>query len=222
MPTSHRLAVIPDVHMRRRLLDEAVRLHGDGYDVCFLGDYVDNGPHANDPVLLRELLGFCRKAKAVALLGNHDLAYVFPDEKRYRISGYEPRTARAIADVYAEYADLTAYVHRVGEYVFSHAGLGQALLSALARRYGATDLDAAIACLNVQRPPELYFRSAHNDGTDAFDGPTWLRLPQFHGALSEQGITQVVGHSSQATIRLRHNMLMIDVRRALVMEWEGR
>ena len=220
MPTPHRLAVIPDVHMRHRLLDEAIRLHGEGYDVCFLGDYVDNGPRANDPVFLRELFGFCRKANATAILGNHDLPYVFPDREDFRISGYEPLTASAVADVYAEYAELTTYVHRIGRYVFSHAGLGRALLSTLSLKYGATCLDAAIAYLNDERPPELFYRSRHNDGDDPFDGPTWLRLKQYHGALSEQGITQVVGHSSQSTIRLRHNLLMIDVQRPLVMEWE--
>ena len=219
VPPLHRLAVVPDVHMRRGLFEEAVRLHEQGCRVVFLGDYVDNGPRANDPVFLRELFGFCREAHATPLLGNHDLAYVFPDREDYRINGYEPATAAAVAEVYAEYAADFAYVHRVGKYVFSHAGLGQPLLNALALRYGAVDLDDAVAYLNERQPPELFFRSRYNGGTDAFDGPTWLRLPQFHGALAEEGITQVVGHSSQAVIRLRHNMLMIDVKRALVLEW---
>lgn len=205
--------------MRTRLFDEAVRLHGDGYDVCFLGDYVDNGPRANDPAFLRELLGFCRKANATALLGNHDLAYAFPDRIDWGVSGYERRTAAAIAEVYAEFADVLTFVRRVDRYVLSHAGLSQALLNSLSIRYGAAELDDAIALMNDERPPELFYCSKHNGGTDPFDGPTWLRLPQYHGALSEEGITQVVGHSSQATIRMRHNLLMIDVKRALVMEW---
>ena len=207
--------------MRSGLLTEAVRLREQGCDVVFLGDYVDNGPRANDPVFLRELFGFCRKAHAVPLLGNHDLAYVFPDREDYRIDGYEPQTAAAVAEVYAEYAADLAYVHRAGPYVFSHAGLSHALLTALALRYGVAGTDAAIAYLNEAQPPELFFRSRHNGGTDAFDGPTWLRLPQFHGALADEGITQVVGHSSQSVIRLRHNMMMIDVKRALVIEWSG-
>lgn len=219
MPTRYRLAVIPDIHMRRRLLDEAVRLRGEGYDVLFLGDYVDNGPRANDPAFLRELFGFCRQAKATALLGNHDLAYAFPDRVDWRVNGYEPQSAAAVAEVYAEFADVFSYVRRVGKYVFSHAGLCQPLLHAMATRHGATEIDEVIAVLNLERPPELFYCSKHNGGTDAFDGPTWLRLPQFHGALSDRGLQQVVGHSSQSTIRVRHNMLMIDVRRALVMEW---
>ena len=219
MRIHHRLAVIPDLHMRHRLLDEAVRLRGEGYEVCFLGDYVDNGPHANDPAFLREVFGFCRKAGATPLLGNHDLAYVYPDREEYRINGYEPANAAAVAEVYAEYADLFRYVARFDRYVCSHAGLSRTLLNALAVRHGCVGLEATLALLNDARPPELFYRSRHNGGTDPFDGPLWLRLPQYHGALQAEGITQVVGHSSQATIRLRHNLLMIDVRRALVMEW---
>ena len=219
MRVTHRLAVVPDLHMRHRLFDEAVRLRGDGYDVCFLGDYVDNGPHANDPAFLREVFGFCREAGATPLLGNHDLAYVFPDREAFRISGYEPANASKVADVYAEYADLFRYVHRVDRYVCSHAGLSRTLLNALVVRYGCTGVDEVICVLNEERPRELFFRSGHNGGDDPFDGPMWLRLPQYHGALIREGITQVVGHSSQATIRLRFNLLMIDVRRALVLEW---
>ena len=219
MRVSHRLAVIPDVHMRHRLLDEAVRLRGEGYDVCFLGDYVDNGPHANDPGFLRELFGFCREARATPLLGNHDLAYVFPERTDYRINGYEPANAAAVATVYAEYADLFRYAHRVDKVLLTHAGMSRTFLNALAVTYGCDDLDEVVAYLNDRRPAELFFRSRHNGGTDAFDGPLWLRLPQYHGALQSEGITQVVGHSSQATIRSRFNLLMIDVKRALVMEW---
>lgn len=206
--------------MRRQLFHEAQRLHGEGFKIVFLGDYADNGPSANDPLFLREIFEFCRKANAVPLLGNHDLAYVFPDEVRFQGVGYESKNARRMADVYAEAADLLRYVYRLDRYVCSHAGISRALLHVLAARYDVHDLDQVITFLNEQRPPELYYCSPANDGTDPFDGPMWLRLPQFHGALSELGITQVVGHSSQAAIRLKHNLLMIDVKRPLIIEWQ--
>lgn len=208
--------------MRHRLFDEAIRLHGDGFKVVFLGDYVDNGPTPNDPVLLREVFEFCRKTSAVPLLGNHDLAYVYPEEPKYRNNGYEPANAQQIADVYAEYADELRYVYRLDKYLCSHAGLSRALLHVMAGRYGLVDLDEVIDYLNERRPPELFYCSPVNGGTDAFDGPLWLRLPQFHGALMDQDITQIVGHSSQAAIRLKHNLLMIDVKRPLVVEWQER
>ncbi len=222
MRIKHCLAVIPDIHMRHQLFNEAVRLHGEGNKVVFLGDYVDNGPQPNDPVFVREIFEFCRKTDSTPLIGNHDLAYLYPEEVRFRKNGYEADTAAKVAEVYAEFADLLRYVYRLDRYVCSHAGLSRTLLNVLMSKYGAADLDAAIRCLNEDRPPELYYCSPVNDGTDAFDGPMWLRLPQYHGALQDEGITQIAGHSSQSTIRLKHNLLMIDVRRPLLVEWQER
>ncbi len=218
--TKHCLSVIPDVHMRGRLLDEAQRLHAEGFKVVFLGDYADNGPKPNDPLFLREVFEFCRKANAVPLIGNHDLAYIFPDQPKYQVFGYEAANARRMADVYAEAADILQYVYRLDRYVCSHAGISRALLNVLAIKYDVHGLNEVIQFLNEQKPEELYYCSHYNGGTDAFDGPMWLRLPQFHGALSELGIMQVVGHSSQSAIRLKHNLLMIDVKRPLVIEWQ--
>ena len=206
--------------MRTRLFDEAQRLHGEGFQVIFLGDYVDNGPVPNDPAFLRELFEFCRATASVPLLGNHDVAYLYPEREHLRASGYEAASARKVAAAFEEFADLFRFVYRLDRYVCSHAGISRALLHVLAIKYGIHQLDDVIEFLNERRPPELFFCSRHNGGQDSFDGPLWLRLPQFHGALSEQGITQVVGHSSQATIRLKHNLLMIDVRRPLIIEWQ--
>ncbi len=222
MRIKHCLAVIPDIHMRHQLFHEAVRLHGEGNKVVFLGDYVDNGPQPNDPVFLRELFEFCRKTGSTPLIGNHDLAYLFPDDISFRKNGYEPGNARAVAEVYTEFADMLQYVYRLDRYVCSHAGLSKTLLNVLMTKYRCADLDAAIAYLNEEQPPELYYCSPVNDGTDPFDGPMWLRLGQFHGALQDEGLTQIVGHSSQSTIRLKHNLLMIDVRRPLLVEWQER
>ena len=128
--------------------------------------------------------------------------------------------AHRVAAAFEEYRELFRFVYRLDRFLLSHAGVSRALLHVLAVKYGVHDLDDVVAYLNERRPPELFFCSRHNGGADPFDGPLWLRLPQFHGALADQGITQVVGHSSQATIRLKHNMLMIDVRRPLVIEWQ--
>ena len=213
------LAVIPDIHMRRALFERARELSDEGYPLLFLGDYCDNGPRPNDPGLLRAIFTLARERDAPLLIGNHDLAYVYPDEGRFRYDGYEPRGAEAIAEVYLEFADSLRFAHREADYLFSHAGLSDVLVRVLAARYGIRGPDAAVRFLNAEQPPELFFRSPVNGGADPFDGPCWLRLPQYNGAFVEEGITQVVGHSSQARIRLRHNLLMIDVRLPLVLEW---
>lgn len=215
----HSLAVIPDVHMRRQLLRRAVELSDEGYPVLFLGDYCDNGPGPNDPGFLRELFAFARERGAPLVIGNHDLAYVYPAQGRFRYAGYEPGNADAIAEVYARYRDLLCFAHLRGPYLFSHAGVSGVLTRVLAAKYGVAGVEAVVDYLNEAQPPELFFRSPVNGGADAFDGPCWLRLPQYGGAFAEEGITQVAGHSSQARIRLKHNLLMIDVGLPLVLEW---
>ena len=219
MPTSHRLAVIPDVHMRRKMLHFAIDLQAEGYPLVFLGDYADKGLKGNNPKFLRELFSFAMKHHAVLLVGNHDLAYLFPERKEFIIDGYEAKNATEIADIYDEYREHFTFVHRVDKYIFSHAGLGTTLLDAMQKQHPDCSLDRIIETLNTTLPPELFYRSGHNGGTDPFDGPLWIRPEQYDGALAAEGITQVVGHSSQSSIRLKHNLLMVDVQLPLIMEW---
>ena len=216
-----RLAVIPDLHMRSALLERARELAEEGYPLLFLGDYGDNGPRPNDPGFLREVFALAAERGATMLVGNHDLAYVYPSEERFRYPGYEPATAAGMAAVFAEYGGLLRFAHRRGPYLFTHAGVSAALARVLAARYGVEGVDAVARFLNVAQPPELFYRSPVNGGADPFDGPCWLRLPQYTGAFGDEGVTQVVGHSSQARIRLRENLLMVDVGLPLVLEWGG-
>ena len=207
--------------MRRSVFEHAVRWHERGYPVVLLGDYVDNGPRANDAGFLREIFAFCREAGAVPLIGNHDLAYLYPEREGFRQNGFEPDSLEALARVYDSARDLLRYAYFAEPYLLSHAGMSSAFLRLVQSRYHVStdDLPGLVTYLNRERPEELHYQSAHNDGDDPFDGPLWLRLPQYRGALASHGVTQVVGHSSQAAIRMRHNLLMVDVRLPLILEW---
>jgi len=219
MSTTHRIAVIPDVHMRRKMLHFAIDLHEEGYPLVFLGDYADKGPHGNDPDLLRELFAFAKTHQAVLLVGNHDLAYLFPEREDFRIAGYEQENADTISHIYQEYQDQFVYAYKKDKYIFTHAGLGHEVLDTLHAQHPEASLEEIIDILNSTKPPELFYRSAYNGGTDPFDGPLWIRPEQYNGALEKEGMTQVVGHSSQASIRLKHNLLMVDVQLPLIIEW---
>ena len=213
------LAVVPDIHMRPSVFAHAVALEAEGHQVVLLGDYADNGPRPNDAGFLREVLGFCRETGTVPLIGNHDLAYLFPEDEGFRQNGFEPDSLAALAEVYAEYRPELRYAFRKQKYLCSHAGFSGVFMRVMESKYGVDTVDQLIAFLHEEEPPELYYQSTHNDGQAAFDGPLWLRLPQYRGALEAEGITQVVGHSSQSTIRVKHNLIMIDVRLPLLLEW---
>ena len=213
------LAVIPDIHMRRSVFQHAVDLAEDGHDVVLLGDYVDNGPRANDAGFLSEVFAFAEAYDAVALIGNHDLAYLYPERPRFRQNGYEPATAPALEAVYARYRDQLRFAYHRGRYVFSHAGFSRKLVACLTARYGARSPREVVDLVNAQAPPEVFYQGPANDGGDLLDGPLWLRLPQYDGCWLEEGVLQVTGHSSQSTIRFRENLLMIDVGLPLLLEW---
>ncbi len=213
------LAIIPDIHMRQSVFQHALDLREQGHPVVLIGDYVDNGPRANDPKFIRRIFSFCREYGAVPLIGNHDLAYLYPHELSFRKNGYEEENAAEIAAVYDEFRSIFKYIYRVDHYLISHAGVSSTFAQWIARKYNVEGLDNLIHYINEHRPPELFWCSPHNEGDDPFDGPTWLRLPQYTGAFEKEGITQVVGHSSQSTIRLKQNLLMIDVRLPLLVEW---
>ena len=219
MPTSHRLAVIPDVHMRRKMLNFAIDLQEEGYHLIFLGDYANKGPRGNDPIFLAELFAFAKTNRSILLIGNHDLAYLFPDREDFRIEGYEENNASLISDIYQEYKENFSFVYRKDKYLFSHAGLSKKLLKSIHRQHPTFSLNESIDYLNSEQPPELFYRTEQNGGIDHFDGPLWIRPEQFEGALMEEGITQVVGHSSQASIWLKYNLLMVDVQLPLIIEW---
>lgn len=213
------LAVIPDIHMRRHVFQYALDLAEQGHQVVLLGDYVDNGPRPNDPRFLREIFEFCRKAKAIPLLGNHDIAYLYPEKSGFRQNGYEADTALAIKEVYAEYSHLFKFVYRNDHLLVSHAGISQHFASILEAKYSIQGVDQIVHFLNEEQPPELFFQSPINNGKAPFDGPLWLRLAQYEAAFSSEGITQIVGHSSQSTIRMKHNLIMVDVGLPFLIEW---
>ncbi len=221
MSHAFRLAVIPDIHMRTRFLDAAVAYAERGWQVVFLGDYLDNGPVPNDPAFLRELLQFCASSGSIPLLGNHDVAYLYPDRHDLRVPGFEAGTAARVTAVFEEYRRLFRYALLVDRYLLSHAGLSRPLFRTLARRFETEAVAGVVAQLNLVHPPECLFRSRQNGGRDSFDGPLWLRPQDYTGALQREGITQLVGHSSDGTLRVRENLWMIDIDRPTLLEWDA-
>lgn len=72
--------VIPDIHGRDDLLDEALagiaaHSHGDAGVIVTIGDYVDKGPQSKQ-VIDRLLSGVADGLRLVALKGNHDAMMV--------------------------------------------------------------------------------------------------------------------------------------------------
>ena len=205
--------------MRRSIFQHAVALSEAGHELVLLGDYVDNGPRPNDAGFLREVFTFAQDVNATLLVGNHDLAYLYPERHDYRKSGYEPRGAKAIERVYAQFREHFRVAYKQDHIVCSHAGFSRQFVELIHGRYGVSSPAEVVNLVNADDLPETTYCGPANDGRDAIDGPMWLRLPQYDGCWQQERILQVAGHSSQSTIRFRKNLMMIDVRLPLLLEW---
>ncbi|WP_292901853.1 hypothetical protein, partial [Nonlabens sp.] len=70
-------AVIPDLHERWDLLNQARRLHQQGYKLIFLADYVDSyEAKGNGIQFLLAVIELIVENQSIALWGNHDVQYI--------------------------------------------------------------------------------------------------------------------------------------------------
>jgi hypothetical protein len=124
-----KIVVIGDLHGK----DLWKRLSPEDYDLMvFLGDYVDHWTISNTLILhnLKEIIALKKKYpdKVVLLTGNHDFQYMYGSLSDYSFicSGFRPE---AYWDLYNEFNDneaLFQVAHKVGNYIFSHAGITMA------------------------------------------------------------------------------------------------
>lgn len=123
------MIIIPDIH-GRTFWQEAVAEHS-GEKVVFLGDYLDPYTHEGldsqdgEEQLKRVIaLKRDRPGKVILLLGNHDMAYLFPEY--LSCTRHDHNQAFAIKTLLEENLDCfqMAYSRVIAgkHYIFSHAG----------------------------------------------------------------------------------------------------
>ena len=218
--------IIGDVHGRDQW-KQIVAQEKDADTVIFLGDYFDSFDISAVEQMhnFKEIVEFKetsftnagtddqRKTRVIMLIGNHDYHY-FPEIGDSSTSGYQTRMAPVIKQLIAEKREHLQVAHRIGEFVFSHAGISSEWLDDTVMDWTEQNMVDKINELFKYTPLSLDYRSfkmfsatewsgASGYGNETYQGPMWIRPKALMSANKDtlrKKIIQVVGHTYQNEI----------------------
>ena len=189
--------VIPDVHLKGWMFEKASKLieAGDYDKIVLLGDLVDDWNQEKNLDLYRDTFEviyefLIRYPDTIYCIGNHDISYLFNAFE----TGYSSYARDIVVEginkiFYMLPPDNSAFIHRVDNVLFSHAGL---LERFVVRCFGGgplLELDELLERIN-RLPKDDIWRS---------DSVIWAR-PQYDNIrLFPRGMMQVVGHTPVET-----------------------
>lgn len=179
--------VCGDIH--GRVEDVKTILQNTDHHIVFVGDYIDSYDRtSSDQIEALELVLNARETRdnVTALLGNHEISYLYPD---YRCSGWNPRM-QAYVDKHREriVANLDLFV-LVGDYLITHAGVSANFLP----KDVDHTIDAIVKYLTSMPEERIHEVSPVRGGYNRVGGPLWCDWAEFKPI---PGIKQVMGHTT--------------------------
>ena len=119
--------IIPDIHNRVSAADQLISLAGPVDEIICLGDFWDD--FYDTTIDARRTAVWVKGLKAVKLLGNHDLPYLFGEE--HACPGYTLAKHRVIREVLtaAERWEFDLWARR-GSWLLTHGGLNSRMKNA--------------------------------------------------------------------------------------------
>ena len=208
-----RALILSDIHHRRARAQSIIdKVPHD--ELVLLGDYFDN---YNDTVqdavdtaewLTEKILG---KPNTFAMIGNHDAAYVFPQNLHLYCKGHSHEKSDAINKVLtSEYKDKLKVYHITQGYVCSHAGLTNQKWKEYSAKFDQKpeqtylqffdEVMSYFVQLDIRRArynenAELFAAGWDRGGTSRYGGMNWV---DWRNLAPINGINQIVGHSTYA------------------------
>lgn len=196
--------------------------------IIFIGDYLDSFDIDPETQIInfKEICHFKEENpdKAVLLIGNHDEHY-FPFMGNSGTSGYNSKFAPTYGHLLETYKDLLQMAHNEDNILFSHAGVGETWLKESYLNFpedysfsSAKDIADKVNEVWFFKPLLFKFNGWEPTGDNIGQTPVWIRprsLMRDSGKMIENGIIQVVGHTSVTKILLpiedaRAKFIMID------------
>ena len=208
--------IIGDVHGRDQW-KQIVAQEKDADKFVFLGDYFDSFDISGVIQMhnFKEIVEFkeTNGKEVIMLIGNHDYHY-FPEITDSSTSGYQTRMAPVIKQLIAEKREHLQVAHRIGEFVFTHAGISSEWLDDTVIDWTEENMVDKINELFKYTPLSLDYRSfkmfsatewagASGYGNETYQGPMWIRprsLMSVNKDTLRKKIIQVVGHTYQNEI----------------------
>ncbi len=201
--------VIPDIHLKPWMLDEAEKYMSlDYYDyVVMLGDFVDDWGQERNLQLysdtLNRIFQFVNAHNNIYLCyGNHDLSYKWEMlETGYSAYAHEivvegiDKIREALPD------EQKGYIHRFDNVLFSHGGLTDIFVKR--HHLSKRDIDEVIKYINSMGKRYMWCDVS----------PIWARpQSQYDGYdLYPNEMIQVVGHTPVKDITQEGNLISVDV-----------
>jgi UDP-2,3-diacylglucosamine pyrophosphatase LpxH len=208
--------IIGDVHGRDQW-KQIVAQEKDADRFVFLGDYFDSFDISAVEQMhnFKEIVEFKQTIgeEVIMLIGNHDYHY-FPEMGDSSTSGYQTRMAVVIKQLIGENREHLQVAHRIGKFVFSHAGISSEWLDDTIIDWTEENMVDKINELFKYTPLSLDYRSfkmfsatewagASGYGNETYQGPMWIRpkaLMEANKKTLRNKIIQVVGHTYQNEI----------------------
>jgi len=208
--------IIGDVHGRDQW-KQIVAQENDADRFVFLGDYFDSFDISAVEQMhnFKEIVEFKQTIgeEVIMLIGNHDYHY-FPEIGDSSTSGYQTRMAPSIKQLVDENRKHLQVAHRIGKFVFSHAGISSEWLDDTITDWTEENMVDKINELFKYTPLSLDYRSfkmfsatewagASGYGNETYQGPMWIRpkaLMEANKKTLRKKIIQVVGHTHQNEI----------------------
>jgi hypothetical protein len=186
-----RVLVIPDVHLKPWIFDEAEKVEKSSYeDIVVLGDLVDDWGKGNDLDAYEETLKRAAEfgkehGESLWCYGNHDVSYLWDAME----SGYSVQARITVIEGITKLErileDRYKFVHRIDNVLFSHAGVTETFVLHSCG-YHVKEIEDILAKINRMGKQELWRDSS----------PIWAR-PQadFYRMFRDDLLYQVVGHT---------------------------
>ena len=202
-----KIAVIGDIHGTTKFLECYYNIQENDSDVdkiIVLGDWFDPYLDIDLDTMIERYNEFVKIWKSddriVSILGNHDLAgYIIQNDCTSRTERFGKNRQR-ITDVIEPNLSESYLTYKVGDYIFSHAGVSQDWLNDISQYTYHNYVDDIMNCKKGWTEEELsdicvfYPYDWEGYGKNIHQSCVWIR-PQALYSCAIEGYNQVVAHT---------------------------
>lgn len=201
--------IVPDVHLRPWMFKKASeKISENSYDIIvMLGDLVDDWGQERNVSLYKETFDTAIEfvklhPNTLYCYGNHEMSYIWGKWE----SGYSGYVEHIVREKFTQLMDAMtpenhAYIHRIDDVLFSHAGLTEKFVYDYFGRRDVPDIDYIVRRVNRMGMLELWDN----------DSPIWARPQNGRMKLYPANMMQVVGHTPITKPTKEGNLLTVDV-----------
>lgn len=206
-----KVCVIGDIHGTTKFLDcymNIIEKDNDCEKIIVLGDHFDPYEYISVNEMIekyQEFIDVCNKDnRIISILGNHDLAkYVIYNNTTNRTA--RGLDAEIIGNQIIKNLPNSYLVYKIGNYLFSHAGVSKLWLEDIDRYKDANYVEKIMSNYKGWTVDELadivsfYPNDWSGCGKNMHQGCTWIR-PQSLNLCAIEGYNQVIGHTQVENI----------------------